>query len=124
MDLACEQQRVERRAEIVDDDVVDDFDDAGRRIDLDFGEMGAVRVGAVGLGEGRGSLQLRGIGAGALGEIGKADRAVCAGDPDPAVADLEIARARLQRFGRQFLQLVAEIEGGALDADAAGRNRG
>jgi hypothetical protein len=77
MDLTCEQQRVERRAEIVDDDVVDDFDDAGRRIDLDFGEMGAVRVGAVGLGEGRGSLQLRGIGAGAPGEIGKTDQGRC-----------------------------------------------
>ena len=49
MDLAGEQQRIERHAEIVDDDVVDDLDDAGRRIDLDFGEMGAVRIGAVGL---------------------------------------------------------------------------
>ena len=40
-----------------------------------------------------------------------------------AVADLEIARAGFQRFGRDLLQLVAEIAGGALDADAAGRDR-
>ena len=81
MDLAGEQQRIERHAEIVDDDVVDDLDDAGGGIDLDFGEMRAVRVGAVGLREGRARVQLRRIDARALGEIGKADRAVGAGDP-------------------------------------------
>ena len=57
MDLAGQQQRIERHAEIVDDDVVDDLDDAGRRIDLDFGQMRAVRIGAVGLGEGRAGIQ-------------------------------------------------------------------
>ena len=82
MNLAGEQQRIERHAEIVDDDVIDDLDDAGRGIDLDFGQMRAVRIGAVGLGEGRARIQLRRIGAGPLGEIGKADRAVGAGDAD------------------------------------------
>ena len=124
MDLAREQQRIERHAEIVDDDVVDDLDDAGGRIDLDFGEMGAVRIGAVGLGEGRARIQLRRIDARTFGQIGEADRAVGAGDPDPAVADLEVAGAGFQRFGRDLLQLVAELAGGALHADAAGRDRG
>ena len=56
-------------------------------------------------------------------DLGKADRAVGAGDPDRAVADLEIARAGFQRLGGDLLQLAAELAGGALDADAAGRDR-
>ena len=123
MHLAGEQQRIERHAEIVDDHVVDDLDDAGRRIDLDFGQMRAVRIGAVGLREGRAGIQLRRIDARAFGEIGEADGAVGAGDPHDAVADLEVADAGFQRFGRDLLQLVAEVAGGAFDADAAGRNR-
>ena len=47
-----EQDRVHRRAEIVDDDVVDDLGDAGLGIDLDLGDVGAVRVGRLGLLEG------------------------------------------------------------------------
>ena len=124
MDLAGEQQRIERHPEIVDDDVVDDLDDAGGRIDLDFGQMGAVRIGAVGLVEGRARIQLRRIDARTFGQIGKAHRAVGAGDPDPAVADLQIAGAGFQRFGRDLLQLAAEIVGRTLHADAAGRDRG
>jgi hypothetical protein len=124
MNLAGEQQRIQRHPEIVDDDVVDDLDDAGGGIDLDFGEMGAVRVGAVGAGEGRACVQLRGIDARPLGEIGKGDRAVGAGDPHDTVADLEIAGAGFQRFGGDLPQVLAEFAGRALDADAAGRNRG
>ena len=59
MDLARKQQRIERHAEIVDDDIVDDLDDAGRGIDLDLGDMRAVRIGAVGAVEGRAALELR-----------------------------------------------------------------
>ena len=85
MHLAGEQQRIERYPEIVDDNVVDDLDDARRLIDLDLGEMRAVRVGTVDLGEGRARIELRGINARTLGKIGKADRTVGAGDPDPAI---------------------------------------
>ena len=44
MHLAREQQRIERGAEIVDHDVVDDRGCAGLGIDLDFGDMRAVRI--------------------------------------------------------------------------------
>ena len=108
MNLAGEQQRIERHAEIVDDDVIDDPDDAGGRIDLDFGQMRAVGIGAVGAGEGRAGVQLRRIDAGRFGQIGKADRAIGAGDPHDAVADLEIAGAGFQRFGGDLPQVRAE----------------
>ena len=49
MDLAVKQDRIHRRAEIVDDDVVGDGGDAGLGVDLDLGDMGAVRVGRLGL---------------------------------------------------------------------------
>jgi hypothetical protein len=76
MHLAGEQQRIERHAEIVDDDIVDDLDDAGRRINLHLGEVRTVRVGAVGLREGRARVQFRRIDARTLRQIGKADRAL------------------------------------------------
>src|SRR5579871_4428850 len=66
MHLACEQQRIERDAEIVDDDVVDHPDDTGCRIDLDFGNVRAVRIGAVGAVERRSAVQLGGVAAGAF----------------------------------------------------------
>src|SRR5581483_12192690 len=96
-------------AEIVDDHIVDDFGDAGRRTDLDLGDMRAVRIGAVGAVERGAAVELRGVAAGAPGEISEADRAVGAGDADAAVADLEVAGAGLQRLRRQLLQLAAEI---------------
>src|SRR5437868_4987132 len=109
--------------EDLDDDVIDDLDDAGRRIDFNFRQMGAVRIGAVGAGERRAGVQFRGIDARTLCQLGEADRAVGAGDPDHAIADLEVGSAGFQRFGGNFLQLVAEFAGRALDTDAAGRNR-
>src|SRR5258708_13174588 len=58
-----------------------------------------------------------------LGEIGKADRTISAGDAHRAVADLEIAGAGFQRFGSDLPQILAELACGTLDADAACRNR-
>ena len=71
MHLAGEQQRIERDAEIVDDDVIHDLDDAGGGIDLDFRQMGAVRVGAIGAREGRAGVELGGIDAGRLARSAK-----------------------------------------------------
>ena len=79
MHLAGEQQRIERGAEIVDDDVADDLGRAGVRIDLDLGDMGAVRIGRR-----LGAEFLRRATASPAsprmrGEIGKRDDAVGAG---------------------------------------------
>src|SRR4051794_13773064 len=71
MDLAGEQQWIQRHPEIVDDDVVDDLDEAGGGIDLDLGEMGAVRVGAVGAGEGRTAVSFDGSTSGRLARSAK-----------------------------------------------------
>src|SRR6185436_6333225 len=83
----------------------------------------AVRVGAVGLREGRARIQFRRIDARALRQVGEADRTIGAGYAHDAIADLEVAGAGFQRLGRDLLQLAAEVAGGAFDADAAGRNR-
>src|SRR5665213_4325089 len=122
MDLAGEQQRIERHPEIVDDDVVRDSDETGSRIDLDLGDVGTVRKGAVGAGECRARAQLRRIGARPPGQIGKTDRAIGAGDPHGAVADLQIANAGFQRLGGDLPQIGAKLVRRALDADPAGRN--
>ena len=58
MNLAGEQQRIQRHPEIVDDHILDDHDDAGGGVDLDLADMGAVRIGAIGAGEGRAGVQL------------------------------------------------------------------
>ena len=58
MHLAGEHQRIERDAEIVDDDVIDDLGRAGRLVDLDFGDMRAVRIGRRLRREGVGRCQL------------------------------------------------------------------
>ncbi len=123
MDLAGQQQRIQRHPEIVDDDILDDFDDAGGGIDLHLGEVGAVGIGAVGAGKGRGGLQLRRIDARPLRQIGEAYGAVGAGNPHDAIADLEVADAGFQRLGGDLLQIRPQCAGGALDADAAGRDR-
>ena len=44
MHLAGEQQRIERGAEIIDHDVVQDRRRAGVRIDLDLGDVRAIRI--------------------------------------------------------------------------------
>ena len=88
-------------------------------MDLDLGKVGTVRIGTVGLREGRTRIQFRRIHSRTLRQIGEADRAIGAGDSHEAIADLEVAGAGLQRLGRDLLQLAAEVAGGAFDADAA-----
>src|SRR5262249_30604879 len=90
----------------------------------DFGEMRAVRIGAGRAVEARACIELQGIDAWALGEIGKADRAVGAGDAHGAVTDLEVADTGFQRLRGDLLQLVAKIMRCLLHADATARDRG
>ena len=108
VDLAGEQQRVQRHAEVIDDDVVDDFRRARRGIDLDLGDVGAIRIGRL-LGHelvvGR-ELVLRNVRT--LREIGKGDDAVGAGDAHSAVGDLEVVHARLERVGGELFQVIAK----------------
>ena len=73
MDLAGEQDRVHRHAEIVDDRVVDDLGCAGLRIDLDLADMGAVRIGRLVLDELAEAFEVAGL-LGRLGDRRKADR--------------------------------------------------
>ena len=124
MHLAGEQQRIERHAEIVDDDVVDDLDDAGGGIDLDLREMGAVRIGAVGAGEGRARVELRRIDAGRLARSAKLiERSVPAMRIVPSLISRSPALVSSASAAISF-SLLAELARRALDADAAGRNRG
>ena len=99
MHLAGEQQRIERRAEVVDHHVVQDARRAGLRIDLDLGEMGAVGIGRLlrregVLGRKRAAARRR-----TAGELGERDHAIGAGHAHRAVGDLEIARRRFERIG-------------------------
>ena len=47
MDLARQQQRIQREAEIIDDGVADDRRDPRLGIDFDFADMRAVGIGRV-----------------------------------------------------------------------------
>ena len=115
----AKQQRIERLAEIVDDHVVDDLDDAGRRIDLDFRDMRAVRIGAVGAGKGRAAVQLRRIGARRLARsANEIERSVPAIRTTPSEISRSPALASSACAAISF-SFCAELARGALDADAA-----
>jgi len=47
MDLALEADRVDHSADIVDNDITDDFERAGVRVDFDLTDMAAVGIGVV-----------------------------------------------------------------------------
>jgi hypothetical protein len=104
MHLAREQQRIERGAEIVDDQVAQNGRGAGLRIDLDLGQMGAVGIGRR-LREERVFLGQR-----------AALRLSPAGRPD-----LEVARGRFEGVGGPSSGLF--YSAGAGGASGAGRRR-
>ena len=45
MELTFHDHRIDQRAEIIDAGIVDEFDKAGLRIDLDFGDVAAIGIG-------------------------------------------------------------------------------
>ena len=57
MDLALEADRVHHRADVVDDDITDDLQRAGIRVDLDLANMAAIGIGVVVGGEGAGLIK-------------------------------------------------------------------
>ena len=86
MDLALEADRVHHRADIVDDDIADDLQSAGIRVDLDLTDVAAIGIGVVVGGEGAGLVeaafeawrQAAGLER-RFGDIGDADAPVGAG---------------------------------------------
>ena len=124
MHLPCQQQGIERYAEIVDHTIVHDPCRTGLGIDLDLGEMRAVGVGRLLRGESVLGRERAAAGAGMPGEIGKGDHAVRAGHAHgAAVADLKIARSRLERLGSHVLDHAGELLRRAGDGGAAARDR-
>ena len=106
--LAFDDQRIDDGAEIVDAGIFGDLDDAGFRIDLDFGDMAAV-----GIGRGAGSVAdmgdvegLRRVGRRLravvqfLRQIHDRDRAVGADDGEVAVIEGDVGRRRFERVRR------------------------
>src|SRR6516165_11198752 len=57
MDLALKADRVHHRADVVDDDVADDFQRTGLGVDLDLADMAAIGIGVVVGGESAGLVK-------------------------------------------------------------------
>ena len=124
MHLAGEQQRIERDAEVVDHDIADDRGHAGVGIDLDLGDVRAVRIGR------RLGARIRpprsacsGVALGCAARSAKEIDAVGAGDAHGAVGDLEVAAAASSSSAASSLSCSASVLRGAVDRHAADGNR-
>src|SRR6266480_1150896 len=106
MNLALEQERVDGAAEIVDDRIALDRDDAGVGIDLDLGDVAAVGIRLGGGRSRRGRIEAR-LHSGRntfriarrRRDLEQAEAAVGAGDAEGAVGELDVARRCLQQIG-------------------------
>ncbi len=109
----------------------DDLDDAGFRIDLDFGDMAAV-----GIGRGAGAVadmgdveRLRRVGrrlravVQLLRQIHDRDRAVGADDGEVAVLEGDVGRRGFERVRRQLLALLDDFHRGFDDRGAGMHDR-
>ena len=130
MGLAVHQQRVDDSAEIVDERIPDHVDHTGLGVDLDFGDMAAVRESrgrAVGdelhieaLRQFRRQLQ---AGADLFGQFHDADRAIGAGDHKPAGAEFDVRDRRLQHMCGDLLAGLDHLVAGGDDRGAARHDR-
>ena len=117
MHLAFEQQRIDHVPEVVDDRVAQDCGDAAVRIDLDLGDVAAVREGS-----GRRVLHLRVIEsrlhagrescriARRLRDIKNIHMPVGADDAELAVAEFNVGGGRLKQVRGDLLALVNDLE--------------
>ena len=130
MRLAVDQQRIDYRAEIVDERITDDLDHTGLGVDLDFRDMAAVRerggrpVGnelhIEALRQFRRQLQ---AGADLFGQFHDADRAIGAGDHKPAGAEFDVRDRRLQHMCGDLLAGLDDLVAGGDDRGAARHHR-
>src|SRR5262249_35315549 len=97
MQLTGDDHRIDDGAEIIDAAIAHDFDHPGLGIDLDLGDMTAVREGRgdllggmIDVERGRHDVRLLAF-AQALGKLHDADRAIGAGVREAAVCELDVA---------------------------------
>ena len=130
MHLPLEQQRVDHRAEVIHHRVTQDRGDAAVGIDLDLGDMAAVREGGgrrilhlriieSGLHAGR---ELRGI-ARHLRDIEQIDMPVGAHDAELPVAEFDVGGGRFQQVRGDLLALVDDLQRSLVQRRAANRQR-
>ncbi len=101
MHLALDDHVIDDAADVVDARQGDHHDLAGSLVDFDLANLGAVRPGGCRRGLCRrdpdDSLRL------ARCRLAERDRPVGAGDPEAPVAELDVARSRLERLGGELL---------------------
>src|ERR1700730_17041825 len=116
MRLAVHQERVDHRAEIVDERVADDLDHAGLRVDFNLRNVTAV-------GEGRGRTVADVLHVEAprqaggqfhprvqlLGQFHEADASVGPGDPEPAGTKLDVGRRSFQYMRSDLATLFDDL---------------
>ena len=130
MNLAEDQQRIEHAPDIVDDNIIDDFDDTGVAVDLDLTDVAAVGIGRTRW-QNDGAfcqpdLHTRGQArrcVGSLRDIDQSDRAVGALDGEVAVVEADIGLGGLQQMGGDTLGLVDNLFRRPLQRRAADADR-
>src|SRR5262245_52917255 len=112
MDLAFEGGRVDDGADIVDNNVVEDFDRAGVTVDLQFAVIATIGEGVTGRLESPGLVEaafdLAWQPAGLerrAGDVLEAHRTVGTGDGELAIAEIEIRWCDFEQVGSDFFAL-------------------
>ena len=128
VDLAGQQQGIDGGAEVVDHRIAHNCDQAGLRIDLDLGDVAAVRIceapGQIGrcLREAEIGRSIGPLGAiGGARHIDEVERAIGAHDSEMPVGKLDIAFGSLQHMGRDALSLGQYLVSGRQHCVAADR---
>ena len=117
--LILDQRRVDRSADILDDDVVEQVDLAGLIVHADVGEMAGDRRRDCGVGRRSMTLDGRRVAVAQLG-CDLRDRSTPGGRTarsDESVDDLEIFGLHLERFRGQLREPLACVGDGLLDRE-------
>src|SRR6185312_9998381 len=130
MRLAFDGQRIHDGAEIVDHRIFDDLDDAGLGIELDLGDMAAIREGRgrrlgdeIHIERGGNALGQIDAGANAVGQIENTDRAVRADDGEAALAEFDIGGRGFEHHGGDLLAALDHLLARFDDRRAARHDR-
>ena len=130
MQLTFDQQQVHQRAEIIDHDVAHHRGDAGLRIDLDFGDVAAIRVGGRRLLEDVVDVErLRNVGRQVeprgkpAGEVHDTDAAIRAGHGEAAIREFDVECRGLQQVAGDLPTLLDHQVARLQDRGAARHDR-
>src|SRR6516164_7744889 len=130
MRLAVDQRRVDHDAEIVDEGIANDVDRAGLRVDLDLGDVAAVRKG-----RGRAVADVLYVkalrqpgrqfqpGMELFGQFHQTDRAVGPNYREPARAKFDVGDRRLQHMRGDLSTLLDDLLARLDDRRAARHHR-